>query len=127
MTANVLNEALLTSADASAQLTFVYNGDRVGLTDEGTRALAAGLRSLRRLNLSWQPANATFVDAAAGALASMTALLRKTRPGVLKTRLTSNPVASDLCGACTAIGCLHCTATCATRLLYKSCVNHAFR
>ena len=53
MTANVLNEALLTSADASAQLTFVYNGDRVGVSDEGTRALAAGLQSLRRLNLSW--------------------------------------------------------------------------
>ncbi len=54
-----------------AQLTFVYNGDRVGVTDEGTRALAAGLRSLRRLNLSW---HRNLGDAAAGALATMTAL-----------------------------------------------------
>ena len=54
-----------------AQLTFVYNGDRVGVSDEGTRALAAGLRSLRRLNLSW---HRNLGDAAAGALATMTAL-----------------------------------------------------
>ena len=49
----------------------MYNGDRVGLTDTGTRALATGLRSLRRLNLSW---HRNLGDAAAGALATMTAL-----------------------------------------------------
>ncbi len=53
------------------QLTFVYNGDRVGLSDEGTGALAAGLRSLRRLNMSW---HRNLGDTAAGALAAMTAL-----------------------------------------------------
>ena len=53
------------------QLTFVYNGDRVGLTDEGTGALAAGLRSLRRLNMSW---HRNLGDIAAGALAALTGL-----------------------------------------------------
>ena len=66
-----LSTLLTRSLLSGAQLTFVYNGDRVGVTDEGTRALAVGLRSLRRLNLSW---HRNLGDAAAGALATMTAL-----------------------------------------------------